>query len=446
MGKRNRKIVFKRNIALSYFIMIILGTILLFSPITTSSNNHVSLIDAFFVSASAFTDTGLTPISIHESFNRFGQIVILILVQVGAIGLMTMKAVLFLLINKKISTADRMMIHNEQRQTKVSGMVKLIKDAVLILLSAQILFTIIVTLHMVLFYDHSILNSLWFSYFHVTSALTNVGFDLTGSSLAAFSTDYLFQSYIMFLIILGGLGFPVLIDIKRYCIARKNKESFRFSLFSKISFYTYFIVGIIGFIIILFLDYEFIFVEQEGMKGVFYALFQVVSSRSCGLVTLDLNSFSSGSQLVLGLLMFIGAAPASTGGGVRTTTIALMVLYLINFASNKRDVEAFNRRIPMDTIFKAFVSFSIGGILVVLSSVLIIGLNSNVPIIDIVFEVTSAFGTTGMSLGITKNFEPISKIIIALLMMIGQLGITNAMIVFSRNKEDSNTIRLPEEN
>ncbi|MDH6603028.1 Trk-type K+ transport system membrane component [Bacilli bacterium PM5-9] len=445
-GKENKKIKFKRNVAYGYIFMILLGGFLLFLPITHANFKGVSMIDAFFVSASAFTDTGLTPIKIADTFNGFGHLIILALIQIGGIGLMTMKAVLFLLVNRKISTSDRMMIYTEQKQTDPNGMVKLIKDAVLIMVSFQFIFTIIICIHMVVNYNYGFLDGLWFSYFHTTAAITNAGFDLTGSSLMPFANDYLFQTYIMFLIVVGGLGFPVLVDIKRFLIAKRNKDVFRFSLFSKISLFTYFVVGIVGFISILILDSKFIFIENEGLKGIYYALFQTISSRSGGLSTMNLNEFSTGTKMVLTALMFIGAAPASTGGGIRTTTLALIFLYLKTYASNKTDVEAFNRRIPQKTIFDAYVSICVAVFMVFAASLFIISFNTKLPIMPIIFEVSSAFGTTGLSLGITPFLDSISKIIIAVLMVIGQLGITNAMIILAKNKEDSNLIRLPEEN
>ncbi|MDR3214833.1 MAG: TrkH family potassium uptake protein [Bacilli bacterium] len=445
-GKKNRSISYRRRIGIGYLSVIMIGCLLLFLPISHNNQDFIKFIDAFFVSASAFSITGLTTVNISETFNSFGHVIILILIQIGAIGIMSVKVLVLMLINKKITTTDRMMIYTEHKQTSTSGMVVLIKDAIMIMFIIQILFTLIVSIHMILFYNYDLLKALWFSYFHMTAALTNAGFDLTGNSFFSFSNDYLFQIYFMIVIIIGGLGFPVLIDIKRYFLSKKSKSVFHFSLFSKLSLVTYFVVLVIGLLLVLVTDYHYFFNEVGGIKGFFMALFQVVSSRSSGLATVNINSLNPATQFTLTILMFIGAAPASTGGGIRTTTLAIIVLYLYHYASNKKDVVAFNRTIPKITIFNAFVSICVAMFMVNGASLLILFLNAQLNLQSIVFEVCSAFGTTGLSLGITSQLDTVGKVIIALLMMIGQIGITNTLLIFARNKEDDDLIRYPEEN
>ena len=446
LGKKNRNLSYRRRIARWYITTILIGTILLFLPITHKNGSFIQFIDAFFISTSAFSITGLTTLNISETFNGLGHVIILILIQIGAVGLMSLKALIFVLVNRKITTTDRLMIHTEHKQTNISGMVKLVIYAVLIMFSVQVLFTIITTFHMMINYDYGFLQALWFSYFHMTAALTNAGFDLTGNSLFSFDEDYLLQVYFMIVIIIGGLGFPVLIDIKRFVLAKKNKERFRFSLFSKISLVTYFAVLFVGLGFILMSDYDYLFNDVGGVKGFFVALFQVVSSRSSGLATVDMHNFNDASQFMITILMFIGAAPASTGGGIRTTTFAVVILYLINFASNRKSVEVFHRRIPDKTIFYSFVNVVVAMALVSLASLVILILNQNLDFLDITFEVNSAFGTTGLSLGITSSLDVIGKIIIAFIMIIGQMGIANTLLIVSKNKEDDDLIKYPEEN
>ncbi|MDR1782158.1 MAG: TrkH family potassium uptake protein [Bacilli bacterium] len=445
-GKKNKNISYRRRIARWYITTILLGAILLYLPLTHNNGGLISVIDSFFISTSAFSITGLTTVNISETFNWFGHLIIVILIQIGAVGLMSIKALILVLVNRKITTTDRMMIHTEHKQTSTAGMVRLVKDAVLIMLSVQLIFTFILSIHMMITYQYNFFEALWFSYFHMTAALTNAGFDLTGNSLYSFSNDYLLQIYFMIVIIIGGLGFPVLIDLKRFFISKKNKERFRFSLFSKISLVTYFVVLLVGLLFIIISDYNYLFNDVGGIKGFFIALFQVVSSRSSGLATIDIHNFNSASQFMITILMFIGAAPASTGGGIRTTTLAIIVLYLIHFASNKKDVEAFNRRIPNATIFNSFVSVLVAMTMVNFASLLILLLNKDLSFLDIIFEVCSAFGTTGFSLGITSSLDSVGKIIIALLMIIGQMGITNTLLIISKNKEDDDLIKYPEEN
>jgi Trk-type K+ transport system membrane component len=299
---------------------------------------------------------------------------------------------------------------------------------------------------MMIFYHYEFINALWFGLFHSVSAINNAGFDLTGNSFMMFNHDYLFQSYIMFLIIIGGLGFPVLLDIKNYFISKKKNELFRFSIFSKISVSTYFIITIISFILICIVDFNNLFKNKDVIEGIFYSLFHVISARNAGFATMDLTHFSQATQMILALLMFIGAAPASTGGGIRTTTFALVFLYLKNNLSDKVDVEAFNRRIPKKTIHAALITFSYAIFLVTIAAFTLVALDPHSRLIQAFFEVCSAFGTTGLTLDFTQELTPISKLVVAIVMVIGQVGIANTLLLFTRHKNDSNDVRVPEEN
>lgn len=441
----NRGLHFRKRIAYGYLLMVAIGTFFLFSSLSNKDGHTVSLIDAFFVAASAFSDTGLTPVNTAETFNFLGQIIILILMQVGGIGIMSIKVILFMFIGKKISIEDRLLVQTEQGQTTVAGMVKFIKEAIAILFIVQMLFTVVMSAHMMIFYDYNFLDSIWFGYFHTTAALTNSGFDITGNSFISFATDYTFQIYIMLLIVIGGLGFPVLIDLKRYFKSKKTKTKFRFSLFSKVSVTTYLVCTVLGFVLICLSDYNFIFNEVGGIKGIFYVLFQVISARNAGFSTFDLAQFSQGSQLVLSVLMFIGAAPASTGGGIRTTTLAVIMIYLYNSMSNKKDIEVFNRRLPLATVVSAFTSMVIAVFIVVFASYLLVSLDNDTTLVQAIFEVCSGFGTTGLTLGLTPHLGFVSKLVVTIVMIIGQVGIINTLVVFGTNKEKSNFVRLPEE-
>lgn len=443
--KENRKLRHRRNISYSYLLMIILGAFLLFLPITSKDGYNVSFIDAFFVSASAFSDTGLSPIVTADAFNNLGQLIIITLIAFGGIGLMSVKVGLFIIVGKKINTTDRMLIFTEQNQTKSGGMVKLIIDSLKVVIAFTLIFALIIAIHVMVNYDYNLPSSLWFGLFHSISSINNAGFDLTGQSLIPFAEDYLFQTYTMILIIVGGVGFPVLVDIKNSIKAHKKGTPYRFSLFTKISLITYFAISIVGFILIMICDSHFIFVENTGPKGIFYALFQVISARNAGFATVSLTNFSESSQIVLAILMFIGAAPASTGGGIRTTTFAVVLLFLKSFANNRAEVTVFNRRIPRATIFNTFVTFTVAIFLCFIATFLVITLDVRSDLLAVIFEVCSAFGTTGLTLDYTPYLNWLSKIVIASMMIIGQIGIANVMIIFSKNHEKKDQIRVPEE-
>ncbi|WP_423362831.1 TrkH family potassium uptake protein [Mycoplasma sp. P36-A1] len=452
MKNENKGLGFKKRISLLYLAIIALGTLILYLPISTGQQD-ISFIDALFVSASAFSDTGLSPVPTATTFNMLGQITILILVYLGGIGIMSVKSIIFVIIGRKITSSDRKMISTEQGQGNKSGMVKMIKLSVQTILFFQLLFTLIMGLHMIIFYDYSILDGLWFGLFHSITSINNAGFDLTGNSMVMFQEDYLFQIYIMILIVIGGLGFPILVDINNYVQIKiynmnkenKKKKRFRFTVFSKLSFATYVIITIVGFILLLVFDYDFFVMDNPGLKGIFLNLFQVISARNAGFATFDLTDIGSASQLVLAALMFIGAAPASTGGGIRTTTFALIFLYILNFANNRDYVEVFSRRIKTESIYSAFVTMTIASLLCCVSAIVIVGSNQNYLLTPVIFEIASAFGTTGLTLNFTPELNLVSKLCITMCMIIGQMGITNAVILFARQTSGVDLVKSPEE-
>lgn len=442
----NKPLGFKKSISRSYLLFIFLGTIMLFSPLTTKDGMNISVIDSLFMATSAFSDTGLSVVSSIEYFNFFGQLVILFLIQAGGTGIMALKVMIFIAIRKKINMSDRMLISTEQNQNGVGGMVKLIKYSLMVIFSFQLFFTCLLTIHMLIFYNMEFLESLWFSFFHTISAINNAGFDITGNSFLDYSTDYLLQIYILILVIIGGIGFPVIMDVKLFLEHRKRKESFRFSLFTKISVATYFIVTLIGLIAVLVIDRQFLLIDTNPIEGIFYALFQVISTRNAGFATIDLNEFSRASQLVFSSLMFIGAAPASTGGGIRTTTFAVIILFLLATSQNKKDINIFNRRLPEKTVLNAFITFSVAVFLVLIAIIIIVALEDDVLHIAIMFEVISAFGTTGLSLGVTSSLGSISKLVLIIVMIVGQIGIGSTLVMFTSSLNDESEIRFPEEN
>lgn len=435
-----------KKIAKYYFGIIVVGAILLLLPITHKDGQGLNLIDAFFTAASAFSDTGLTVVSTIDTFNFLGQAVILLLIQVGGIGIMSIKVLLFVLIGKRLNFGDRLLIHKEQGQTHVGGMIKFLKNSLFILLAFEFIFVIVLTVHMIVNYQYQFDQAIWFGFFHTISAINNAGFDIMGNtSFSMFSNDYLFQSYIMILIIIGGVGFPVLNDIVMYFQAKRKKERFRFSLFTKLSVTTYFSVAIVGFIVILLIESNNLFSIYSVDKSIMSILFHVISSRNAGFATMDLNIFSEASQMVIAILMFVGAAPASTGGGIRTTTFAIIILFLISFSRNKEDVEVFSRRIPRKTILNSFITLTFAIMVIFTTSLIVIVGNENIPVNAGVFEAFSAFGTTGLSLGITTSLDSFGRLFIAILMIIGQLGISGTLLMFASKKHIDKTLQYPEE-
>lgn len=444
--QNNKSKLLKKSILFQYLIVIFVFGVLLHAPFSLNEGVHISVTDALFMATSAFTYTGLTTVNIPETFNIVGRIFLVIFLQIGAVGLMSVKAFIYTLIHKKISTTDRISLATEQRQYSHTNIIKIIKKSIIILFCVQIFFTILIGIHLMMFYDFGVLQGLWYGYFHVTAALTNGGFDLFGNSLQGFRYDYTFQILIMIVIVIGGLGFPILVDIYEFIKAKYYKKPYLISLFTKISLTTTFVLTLFGFVVLSFTELRTIYAEYSLIESIFFVLFQTVSSRSAGLTTMYINSFSQSGQLVLTFLMFIGAAPASTGGGLRTTTFAIIFLYFKSFARSKNDIVAFNRTIPKETVFNSFMTVCVAFIFMATAVFLVSFMNPQFTTNQILFEITSAFGTTGMTLGISAELDVLGKLVIALIMVVGQVGITTMLLILFEDKSDENLIRYPEEN
>jgi len=445
-NKNNKSKLLKKSILIQYMIVIVIFGLLLMSPFALNPGVSISVVDALFIATSSFTYTGLTTLNTPETFSTIGRIFIVIFLQIGAVGLMSVKAFIYTLIHKKISTTDRISLATEQRQYDHTNILKIIKKSILILFCVQMFFTIIIAIHFVLFYQFDILSAIWYAYFHVTAALTNGGFDLFGNSLENFRFDYTFQVYMMIIIVIGGLGFPILVDLYEAVKAKYHKRPYLISLFTKISLITTLVLTILGFIILSLTELRTIYSTYSLTESIFFVLFQTVSSRSAGLTTMNINNFSPSGQLILTLLMFIGAAPASTGGGLRTTTFAIIFLYFRSYARSKTDIVAFNRTIPKETVFNSFMTVCVAFIFIVTAVFFVSFMNPQFSTNEILFEITSAFGTTGMSLGVSAHLDDLGKLAIAFIMIVGQVGITTMLLILFDDKGEENLIRYPEEN
>src|SRR5690606_34850116 len=281
-------------------------------------------------------------------------------------------------------------------------------------------------------------------FFSTISAVTNGGFDITGESLIPYKHDYFIQFVNMLLIIFDAIGFPVLIEVKNYLFSKKNKRMFmHFSLITKVTPFTFFVLIVVGAIGIYLLDMMHFFVEKSWHERIFYSLFHSVTTRSGGLSTMDVSQLTEPNHLWLSFLMFIGASPSSAGGGIRTTTFALVVIFIITYARGGNSIRIFRREVHEEDLMKA-VTVTLMALLMVFISILFITTYEPFSITEILFEVTSAFGTVGLSLGITPELSTTTKIILMFLMFIGRVGIITFLFMFKKTKR-SGDYRYPKE-
>ena len=433
------------RIALSYVTVIVIGTLLYASGVTMKDFNPISLIDAFFTSTTAFSVSGLSVIP-RENFNLFGHIVTIILMELGGIGVMAFKLMIFMFIGQKINVADRLLISVEQHQNNPAGMVKLLKVSVIIFFVAQIILTILLGIDLLCFKGYSLIDALGYGAYHSVSTINSAGFDILPGTFTSLNQDYYWQIVVMIGLFIGGIGFPTLYEFYLAFKNKRKKKAFKHSLYFKVNITSYFVIFGLALIAILIAEKDNILAQYPNVKGVFYVLFQTFSYRSAGFQTISLESFTHGSQFIFTILMFIGVGAASTGGGIRETTLAIIFLCFISFMKGKENVEVFNRRLTAKTINNSFIVISFAIMLIGLATVSILLQSSNTGIFEALYEATSAFGTVGTTLGVTEQLNTFNKILIAILMIIGRLSIIGTLLLFTSRKNASTLVKSPEEN
>ncbi|WP_164669217.1 TrkH family potassium uptake protein [Virgibacillus doumboii] len=430
-------------ILLFYFIAVVISTAVLALPIVYRDGVEIPFIDVLFTAVSAISVTGLSSITIAETFSPTGYILLAVILQLGGVGVMAVGTFIWLIIGKKIGLKERRLIMTDQNQTSFAGIVRLIKQIIIVILTIEFIGFIILGTHFLQYYP-TVKEAYLHGFFGSVSATTNGGFDITGQSLIPYKDDYFVQFINMLLIIFGAVGYPVLIEVKEFMFANSEKrEHLRFTLFTKVTTLTFFALIIVGTIFIMLLDLGNFFSDKSWHEILFYSLFQSVTTRSGGLSTMDVSLLTEPNQFFMSLLMFIGASPSSAGGGIRTTTFALVVIFIITYARGGKRIRIFNREVYDEDLLKAVTVSLVAGI-IVFCSVLVISIVEPYRLTAILFEVTSAFGTVGLSMGITSEISTLSKVILMILMFIGRVGIITFLFMFKNNKK-SGKYRYPKE-
>lgn len=424
-----------------YFLAIAFSFLLLNLPGVYRDGIKISFIDSLFTAVSAVSVTGLTPISIADTYTVFGLCMLMLVLQLGGIGIMSIGTFFWLLVKKRIGLRERQLMMVDHNQYTLAGVVKLIKQIVALIFLIELIGGITLTLYIMPAYEtfsEALLNGMFLS----VSATTNAGFDITNASLAPYFNDYFVQTIIMILIILGAIGFPVLVEVKSYF--SKKIPHFRFSLFTKITTATFGILLFGGALMIFILESFQSFKGLAWHEKIFTSLFHSVSARSAGLTTYDITTFSDATDILISSLMFIGASPSSVGGGIRTTTFAIAILFLINFARGKDVIHIFNRRITLVDIFRSYAVILLAGFMVIAALIILLITEPGVPVVSLLFEITSAFGTCGMSLGITSELSITGKFVIMILMFIGRVGLISFLFTLG-GKVHKTSYRYPKE-
>ncbi|MED1633490.1 TrkH family potassium uptake protein [Bacillus sp. C1(2022)] len=421
-------------IALYYFLAVTVSVVLLSLPVAHKNNVEWSFIDALFTAVSAVSVTGLTVVDTADTFSSAGIWILAFVLQFGGIGVMALGTFVWLIFGKRIGLKERRLIMTDQNQSNLSGLVKLMKHVLGLILLIELFGGLILGTYFLKYFETPG-EAFMHGFFTSISATTNGGFDITGNSLIPFQHDYFVQFIVMMLIILGAIGFPVLIEVKDFLLSKERK--FSFSLFTKLTSVTFFLLVIGGAIGIFAMEARFAFSGKSWHEVFFFSLFQSTTTRSGGLATIDISQFTHTTILFMCMLMFIGASPSSVGGGIRTTTFALNLLALFHFARGNKSVKVFKRELHQADLMKSLI-VTLMAVILVFVSTLILTVTEKHSLLELLFEVCSAFGTTGLSMGITPDLSTIGKSVIILLMFIGRIGIVTLLYLFGRKEIEAN--------
>ena len=425
-----------------YLVAVVFSTILLELSITQKQNADLELIDAVFISISAVTVTGLSTIDVSQLLSVPGTFIFAIILQFGGIGIMASGTIVWFISGEKIGIRERILITTEQNIPNLSGVIRFMRNIILFFVMIELLGAIVFGTYFLQYFP-TWQEAYLQGFFASVSATTNAGFDITGKSLIPFADDYFVLTLNIVLFMIGSIGFPVLIEVSQW-LRKKGKMPFRFSLFTKLTTVTFMILIVIGFIFIILFEHSHSFTEKTWLGSFVYSLFYSISSRTGGMAISDINEFSVPTILLLSILMFIGASPSSAGGGIRTTTFAVMLLTVYNYAIGNRSIKIFKREIDEEDIIKSFIVFTTGTILCSASVIILAFIESDFSLMEIIFEVSSAFGTVGLSLGVTQELSTGGKIVIMILMFIGKIGMFT-FLFFMGGKPEKESYHYPKE-
>jgi trk system potassium uptake protein TrkH len=406
-----------RILVSGFALIILLGAYLLSMPFASASGERLPFLDALFTATSATCVTGLVVVDTGTYFSVPGQIVLMCLFQLGGLGFMTMATLIALVLRKRISLRERLLLQEAMNQTSMEGIVRLIRRVLIYSITIELIGASLFSFRFA--FDMPLGKALFFGAFHAVSLFNNAGFDIFGEyrSLTLYVSDPIVNLTAMLLIITGGLGFVVMADLMEF---RKNRK---LSLHSKVVLTmtgTLIAVGTMVIFIFEFSNTKTLGSLDWGGK-ILSSFFQSVTPRTAGANTLDYTALRQATVFFTIILMFIGASPGSTGGGIKTTTFTTLIGAVIAMIRGRDDIVLFRYRLGKDRIFKA-LTITLLSLALVIVVTMVLSTTEDQAFIKLLFEATSAFGTVGLSIGVTPELTDVGKIIIALTMFAGRLG------------------------
>ncbi|RLT30784.1 MAG: Trk family potassium uptake protein [Chloroflexi bacterium] len=435
---RARRITPPQLLAGVFLISLSLGTALFMLPQSSADGVGLPFIDALFMATSALCVTGLVVVDPGSDLSRFGQVVLAGLIQIGGIGFMVIASFMAILLGKRITIRERIILKEALNHHSVDGIVPLVVTIIVSSLAVQFVGGVLLSLFFA--GDMAGDEALFRGFFHAISAYNNAGFDLFGNSLIGYQTHLGVQLTVLMLLITGGLGFFVLLNlIQERGVWRK------LSLHSKLVLTTTLALIVVGSVLMYVGEYGGpAYAELTPFEQVMASVFNSSATRSAGMNTVPLPLLGQATQALFVVLMFIGSSPSSTGGGIKTITVATSYLMLVALFRGEREIQVYRRTIAKDLVVRAFVVIVLAATVVFVATFLL-ALFDRHDVFVLLFEVVSAFGTVGFSLGITAQLSTASKAILILVMSIGRLGPLTVFYALSqRNRPRS--LHYPEEN
>lgn len=448
--KDKNKFSTTRMIATGFFVAIVIGTILLSLPIATKDRTVTPFMDALFTATTSICVTGLVTVSTLDHWSLFGKTVILLLIQFGGLGVVTFSTTILMMLGKRITLNERLLIQDAYNLDTLRGMVKLTKKIVKGTLLVEAIGALLYSIQFIRDYDF--FTGIGRAIFNSVSAFCNAGMDVLGNdSLAMYRDNWLVNLTTMGLIVIGGIGFPVWWDLIRVIRQVIDKEMKPRHMIRKLELHSKLVLTVTGLLLVggaaltLALEYH-----NEATIGtlplqhkILASFFQSVTTRTAGFYTIPQQNFTDASAFLYLILMFIGGSPSGTAGGIKTVTIAVILLSAVSIVKGQNDIEVFQRKLPDFYLKKALAVVMVSlSVLVVTTTCMLVFVPGN--LIDILYEVTSALATVGLSRNLTTRLNVIGKWIIILTMYLGRIGPITMMLAFTMRK--SKRLRtLPEE-
>lgn len=430
------------TILLSFMVVTILGGILLSLPISMRYGKSVKLIDGFFIATSAICVTGLSSIDIGSVYNIFGQMVILVLIQLGGLGVITFTSVIIIMISKKIGYYTKKIVQEDINIDTTFKIEEYVKKVIFSVIIIEFIGTVILFFEFIK--KFGFLKAVYYSFFHSVSAFCNAGFSLFSDNLYGFKNSFIINMTIPLLIFLGGIGFSTILNC--YNVLRKKEK--RLTSTTKLSIKISIFLVIIGMVAMFILEYS----NKSTIGNLSFgqkleaSFFQSVTTRTAGFNTISILGLKRSTSLLFVILMFIGASPGSTGGGIKTTTIGLIILGTLATLKNKDTIEYDKRSVSWRIYSKAITVLFISLIYTTICVFLLILFERNKNLLDLVFEVFSAFGTVGLSRNLTPSLADISKFILIVTMFVGRVGPLTIALALSKSNLKKGHYTYPQEN